>query len=96
MIYDLYLRENIKKRPAWTNTTALEKKEATAFYRMDSTGKYFPEMQPYNSKKAAAYTHIEKFMIDMDTYEKREWWALFNYHNRDPLTYDAHVWEIKE
>ena len=95
LIYDLYLRENIKKRPAWTNTTALEKKEATAFYRMDSTGKYFPEMQPYNSKKAAAYTHIEKFMIDMDTYEKREWWALFNYHNRDPLTYDAHVWEIK-
>lgn len=95
LIYDLYLRENIKKRPAWTNTTALEKKEATAFYRMDSTGKYFPEMQPYNSKKAAAYTHIEKFMIDMDTYEKKEWWALFNYHNRDPLTYDAHVWEIK-
>ena len=95
LIYDLYLRENIKKRPAWTNTTALEKKEATAFYRMDSTGKYFPEMQPYDSKKAAAYTHIEKFMIDMGTYEKREWWALFNYHNRDPLTYDAHVWEIK-
>lgn len=95
LIYDLYLRENIKKRPAWTNTTALEKKEATAFYRMDSTGKYFPEMRPYDSKKAAAYTHIEKFMIDMDTYEKREWWALFNYHNRDPLTYDAHVWEIK-
>ena len=95
LIYDLYLRENIKKRPAWTNTTALEKKEATAFYRMDSTRKYFPEMQPYDSKKAAAYTHIEKFMIDMDTYEKREWWALFNYHNRDPLTYDAHVWEIK-
>ena len=73
----------------------MEKKEATAFYRMDSTGKYFPEMRPYDSKKAAAYTHIEKFMIDMDTYEKKEWWALFNYHNRDPLTYDAHVWEIK-
>lgn len=95
LIYDLYLRENIKKRPIWANTTALEKKQATAFYRREETAEYFPEMQPYDSKKAAGNAHVEKFFIDVDTYEKKEWWAMFNYHNRDPLTYDARVWEVE-
>lgn len=94
LIYDLYLRENIKKRPIWMNTISLEKKEATRFYRMEESAQYFPEMQPYNSKLAAGNSHVEKFTINVDTYEEKEWWALFNYHNRDPLTYDAHVWEL--
>jgi len=95
LMYDLYLRENIKKRPQWANTTALEKKQATAFFRREETARYFPEMQPYDSKKAAGNAHVEQFMIDVDTYESREWWAIFNYHNRDPLTYDARVWEVE-
>jgi hypothetical protein len=95
LVYDLYLRENIKKRPEWIPTIALEKKEATKVYRMETSAAYFPEMQPYHSKLAAGSSHIERFSIDVDTYEKKEWWALFNYHNRDPLTYDARVWEVK-
>lgn len=95
LMYDLYLRENIKKRPVWANTTALEKKEATRFYRQEETAQYFTDMVPYDSKKAAGSCHVEKFDIDMDTYEKREWWALFRYDARDPLTYDAQVLEVK-
>lgn len=94
LIYDLYLRENIKKRPTWMNTISLEKKEATRFYRMEESARYFPEMQPYHSKLAAGNSHVERFTINVDTYEKEEWWALFNYHNRDPLTYDARVWKL--
>jgi hypothetical protein len=95
LVYDLYLRENIKKRPDWIPTIALEKKEATNLYRMEESAQYFPEMQPYNSKLAAASSHVERFTINVDTYEKKEWWALFNYHSRDPLTYGAQVREVK-
>jgi radical SAM superfamily enzyme YgiQ (UPF0313 family) len=95
LVYDLYLRENIKKRPDWIPTISLEKKEATNLYRMEESAQYFPEMQPYNSKLAAASSHVERFTIHVDTYEKKEWWALFNYHSRDPLTYGAQVWEVK-
>lgn len=96
LIYDLYLRENIKKRPGWIPTKALEKKEATQFYRAENTASYFPEMQEYDSKVAAGNSHVEAFHIDVDSYEKKDWLAVFNYHNRDPLTYDARVYEAKD
>lgn len=96
LTYDLYLRENIKKRPSWMNTLSLEKKAATKFYRNRESAQYFPEMQLYDSKIAAGSSHVERFSIHVDNYEKKEWWALFNYHDRDPLTYDARVREIKE
>ncbi len=96
LMYDLYLRENIKKRPAWTPTFALEKKEATAFFKAETTAKYFPEMEEYNSKVSAGNAHVEQFAIDVDTYEDRCWWAVFNYHNRNPLTGDARVYEVEE
>ena len=95
LVYDLYLRENIKKRPSWAHTVPLEKKAATKFYRKEETGIYFKEMEPYDSKTAAGNAHVEKFSIDVDTYENKDWWALFNYHARNPLTYDAKVWEVK-
>lgn len=95
LMYDLYLRENIKKRPQWGNTQVLEKKAATRFYRMEGVEKYFPQMQPYDSKLAAGNSHVERFFIDVDTYEKKDWWALFDYHTRNPLTYDATVREVK-
>lgn len=95
LVYDLYLRENVKKRPEWTDTIPLEKKEATRFYRMEDTKEYFPEMKPYDSKIAAGNAHVEKFFIDVDSYKEKEWWALFNYHARNPLTYEADVKEVK-
>ncbi len=96
LMYDLYLRENIKKRPVWTNTIALEKKAATAFFKAETTAKYFPEMEVYNSKISAGSAHVERFEIDVDSYESKTWWAVFNYHNRNPLTGDARVYEVEE
>lgn len=95
LVYDLYLRENIKKRPSWIPTIALEKQEATRFYRKKETAAYFKEMEVYDSKVAAGNAHVEKFFIDVDTYEEKEWWALFNYHDRNPLNYDARVIEVE-
>ena len=96
LIFDLYLRENIKKRPQWIPTIALEKKAATAFFKAETTAKYFPKMETYNSKISAANAHVEHFHIDVDTYDKKDWWAVFNYHHRNPLSGDAYVYEVEE
>ena len=66
MLYDMYLRENVKGRPAWAKDTAQYKKEWKALYR-EQGEKLFPEdVQAgiYDSKRAANQSHIEVFEIN--------------------------------
>ena len=104
MLYDMYLRENVKGRPAWAKDTAQYKKEWKALYR-EQGEKLFPEdvqAGTYDSKKAANHSHIEVFEIDIKKFEqsgqveKKQVFCLFDYSRRNPLNRAARtvVWEI--
>lgn len=104
MLYDMYLRENVKGRPAWAKDTAQYKKEWKALYR-EQGEKLFPEdvqAGTYDSKKAANHSHIEVFEIDIKKFEhsgqveKKQVFCLFDYSRRNPLNRAARTveWEI--
>lgn len=104
MLYDMYLRENVKGRPEWAKDTAQYKKEWKALYR-EQGEKLFPEevqAGTYDSKKAANQSHIEVFGIDIKQFEasgkieKKEVFCLFDYSRRNPLNRAARtvVWGV--
>ena len=104
MLYDTYLRENVKGRPAWAKDTAQYKKEWKALYR-EQGEKLFPEdVQAgiYDSKRAANQSHIEVFEINIKKFEqsgqveKKQVFCLFDYSRRNPLNRAARTveWEI--
>lgn len=104
MLYDMYLRENVKGRPAWAKDTAQYKKEWKALYR-EQGEKLFPEdVQAgiYDSKRAANQSHIEVFEINIKKFEqsgqveKKQVFCLFDYSRRNPLNRTARTveWEI--
>lgn len=103
MLYDMYLRENVKGRPEWARDTAQYKKEWKALYR-EQGEKLFPEevqAGTYDSKKAANQSHIEVFGIDIKQFEsggeieKKEVFCLFDYSRRNPLNRAARTVEWK-
>lgn len=104
MLYDMYLRENVKGRPAWAKDTAQYKKEWKVLYR-EQGEKLFPEdVQAgiYDSKRAANQSHIEVFKINIKKFEqsgqveKKQVFCLFDYSRRNPLNRAARTveWEI--
>lgn len=104
MLYDMYLRENVKGRPAWAKDTAQYKKEWKALYR-EQGEKLFPEdVQTgiYDSKRAANQSRIEVFEINIKKFEqsgqveKKQVFCLFDYSRRNPLNRAARTveWEI--
>lgn len=104
MLYDMYLRENVKGRPAWAKDTAQYKKEWKALYR-EQGEKLFPEdVQAgiYDSKRAANQSHIEVFKINIKKFEqsgqveKKQVFCLFDYSRRNLLNRAARTveWEI--
>ena len=104
MLYDMYLRENVKGRPAWAKDTAQYKKEWKALYR-EQGEKLFPEdVQAgiYDSKRASNQSHIEVFEINIKKFEqsgqveKKQVFCLFDYSRRNPLNRAARTveWEI--
>lgn len=104
MLYDMYLRENVKGRPAWAKDTAQYKKEWKALYR-EQGEKLFPvDVQAgiYDSKRAANQSHIEVFKINIKKFEqsgqveKKQVFCLFDYSRRNPLNRAARTveWEI--
>lgn len=104
MLYDMYLRENVKGRPALAKDTAQYKKEWKALYR-EQGEKLFPEdVQAgiYDSKRAANQSHIEVFEINIKKFEqsgqveKKQVFCLFDYSRRNPLNRAARTveWEI--
>ena len=104
ILYDMYLRENVKGRPAWAKDTAQYKKEWKALYR-EQGEKLFPEdVQAgiYDSKRAANQSHIEVFEINIKKFEqsgqveKKQVFCLFDYSRRNPLNRAARTveWEI--
>ena len=86
MLFDLYLRENMKTRPAWGRDLAPYKLQFRLFYQEEEeTRRYLPELSGRDSRQLAKMTHIEVFR-EIFTEETK---ILFSYENRDPLSHSA-------
>jgi hypothetical protein len=101
LTYDLYLRENMKSRPAWAKDLSSWNKEYLEFFRQEEIAKLYIKEEPYDSRKAARQYHLECWEFDVEeTAEAGEKCGerthiLFDYNNRNPLTGDGMTVKIK-
>lgn len=76
LIFDYYLRENAKTRPAFAGEYRITKEELSEYYK--------------DRSRERKNTHLELFTVDVTgDGNKREIRILFDYSRRDPLTHDA-------
>ena len=100
LTFDLYARENMKRRPAWAPDLSSMKKVQMQYLREHGLEKNYCHMEPFDKEFLIKFT-------DMDTEEYRRHvsvtdgedpagistetvaWVLFDYEHRDALTGDA-------
>ena len=83
---DLYLRDNVKNRPAFLGESTVEKEEAADFYKREAEEHRFLQgYEGYDSRQMRKMTHLERIGGEL---------LLFDYRNRSPLTGDAAVFRI--
>lgn len=83
LLFDLYLRENLKSRPAFATDQSAYYGEIVDFYREEEANRvYLPNYSEYNAKQMSKMTHIEVF-----TCPPRR--ILFDYQVRNPLNHEA-------
>lgn len=91
LIYDLYLRENAKKRPHWAPDLTARKREIRRLLRRQGAEK--------------SYVHLEPVKYRIDEWMRkggegwpqacREQYVLFDYEHRDPLSGNALIRLVK-
>lgn len=108
LIYDLYLRENLKSRTDFGKNLEGYKEKYHGFYEeMEKYNKQGKEnlLSAYNNYQArqmARMTHIEYFTYDLEALEKTgkiksvQWHILFSYKKRHPLTLEAETYRLFE
>lgn len=103
LTYDLYLRENVKSRPAFAPQMDADeqerfKKQMREFYEQEETERsYLAAYVSYDSRQMSKMTHMEMFHypvweknLKLQTDALSDSVAvLFDYQKRDPLTYEA-------
>lgn len=96
LVYDLYLRENLKSRPKFARDYGEHKKEYREFYENEElVRKLLPGYEDYSSKVLSRVTHAEHFLIDVPKVArtgkvvKEETIIVFDYKNRNPLDHQA-------
>lgn len=83
LTYDLYLRENVKNRPAFAGEATVDKETAAAFYdREEKERCYLKGYEQYDKRQMRKMTHLERIGGEL---------LLFDYQNRNPLTNQARV-----
>ncbi len=109
---DLYLRENAKSRPEWSADLTQYRDQIMEFYRREEQEhQLLPEYEQMNWKQMMRMTHLERLAYDAaeiafggekigcgteESDRRKEVWLLFDYKERDPLTYDARVIRLDE
>ena len=84
---DLYLRENLKSRPDFCADLTPFKQQIRDFYSEESQNRiYLKNYEEFNEKQLMRMTHMD--VIDQKL-------VLFDYQNRDPLTSDAKMYNVK-
>lgn len=95
LVYDLYLRENLKSRPDFAGDLSEHRKEITAFYKEEEETRHFlPAYAAYDSKQLARMTHLEPFHYAVwkqgkEAAQSALGYVLFDYQKRSPLTHEA-------
>ncbi len=93
LLFDLYLRENLKSRPEWATDLSIYKEEIKEFYRREEEERrYLVGYDSFNAKQLKKMTHLEIFSsktmkLSNDTNHKIM--VVFDYNNRNPLTFEA-------
>ena len=86
LIMDLYLRENMKNRPAFAGESAVSKEAAMKFYDKEAEEhRYLQGYEKYDKRQMRKMTHLEYLNGK---------WILFDYQNRNPLTNQATTYEV--
>ena len=100
MLYDLYARENLKSRPEWAQEI-LYRPLCEDFYRnREMTERYLPSYAGCTARQMKRMTHMEGFAMDIRATAMSGQWKgepevlLFDYKERNPLTYAAKMTAI--
>ena len=102
-VYDLYLRENAKSRPAFALDEKPYHDQIVEFYQEEEKNRtYLPGYEEYHAKQLQRMTHLEVFswpvqkkawelisMLKRGEVPKTKTAILFDYQNRDRLTDNA-------
>lgn len=96
LILDLYLRENVKSRPAFAGEPDLDTNSVRLFYEKESAERTCLEgYGEYDKRQLWKMTHIESFShAVLDGGREEPCMLLFDYRNRNPLNHDAKVIDI--
>lgn len=107
-VYDMYLRENAKSRPAFASDQRSYYDRIAGFYREEEeTRAYLPDYEEYQAKQLQRMTHLEIFrwpvdktaweLWEMSTEENQqaETALLFDYRRRDPMYGNAKVMRVE-
>ena len=87
LMYDLYLRENVKSRPFFAGDQSAYKNQIRDFFIEEAASpRYLTSYEGYDSKQMSKMAHVE-VMGDGS-------FILFNYLDRDPLNYNAKTVKI--
>ena len=90
LIYDYYLRENVRTRPSFAGEHTVSKEFLRMFYEKEAREyKYLPQYRSYDKNQMRKMTHVEKFA-------KMEKVLLFDYKCRNPLNQEARTCMIKK
>ena len=82
LMYDLYVRENIKSRPSFASDQSPYKKEVREFFMAEEESpQWLTDYAGFDSKQMAKMAHLEH--MEDGTF------VLFDYKNRDPLSENA-------
>lgn len=103
MLYDIYARENLKNRPKFIKwQSEIAKDEVRAFYmEEEQKHKYLSGYEENDWKQLHRMTHLQQFDIDISEYLKngkiinKKSRLLFDYKNRNPLDYQAGVYNLR-
>ena len=98
LIFDFYLRENAKSRPAFAGEETVKKEEQQQFYDEEAKAhKYLVGYEKWDKRQLRKMTHIERFGYRVtEDVARGETVLLFDYQNRNPLNYEARVVEVCE
>ncbi len=96
LTFDLYLRENVKNRPAFAGEYAVSKEFLNDFYESESLEhRYLKGYDKYEKRQLRSMTHIEEFQYDvLEKGEAKKVRILFDYENRSRLTHQAAIFVI--
>lgn len=102
LLYDLYLRENLKSKPDFLSANEVEREIFHHFFVEESVKAYLQGYEDYTGKQISRLTHLEKFAYDIiesastgQTVEREEY-ILFDYKNRNPLDHAASTYRFEK